>query len=235
MVQGRRILLAAVVALCLLPAWGQHKRDEPGVAPEKVNTEPEVEDLGDGRFRIGSIELDKDAGEFQIPGRILRDEPPLEFLVVIKDGFKAYESLLEVDATAYEFNVACILIGLNPKHGVVPEMHFDPQPVKGDPVDIWVAWELDGKPFRRHAADLIRMGDETLARRQWVYIGSGFTPFGEYLAQVDGTLVGFVHDPSSIIEHRTGLGLKDFGAVEPNRSLTPPVGTPIKFIVKRRG
>ena len=51
------------------------------------------------------------------------------------------------------------------------------------------------------------------------------------MAAQDGTLVGFIHDPASIIEHETGVGLNDYGAVGGNPDVVPPVGTPVTLTV----
>jgi hypothetical protein len=184
--------------------------------------------------RIGEIEVHEAEGWFQVPATVLRDMPPLEFLAATRAGFKAYESLLEVSATALEFNLACILLGLDSKRATRPRSHFDPEPVQGDEVDVWVSWERDGEEVHVDAARLIRKGTQTAPTGQWVYTGSGFAPDGRYLATIDGTAIGFVHDPASIIEHRVGFGLNEFGLVEPNREILPPVGTKVTLTVKRR-
>jgi hypothetical protein len=225
---------ASVICLLLLVSSPGRTGAEgqPKAGPE---TRPNVEALGNQRFRVRLIEVDKANKRFTVPGTILRDKPPLEFFAVTTGGFKAYESLLELGATAYEFNTACILIGLDPDKGQPPKYHFDPKPPEGDPVDIWVSWKVDANTTRVEAADLVRRGEKILPRGEWVYTGSIFTPEGGYLASLDGTLIGFVHDPSSIIEHRSGLGLGDFGSVGPNLSLLPPVGTRLTLTVERRG
>ena len=48
---------------------------------------------------------------------------------------------------------------------------------------------------------------------------------------MDGTLVGFVHDPAAIIEHRIGLGLGDYGAITGNPGVLPPPGTTVVLTV----
>jgi hypothetical protein len=199
-----------------------------------VALQPKVQDLGKGRYRIGLIEVDKVARRIRIPGAVLRREPPLEFFAVATGGFKDYESLLELGATAYEINLACILVGLDSDKADAAQHHFDPKPVEGDPVEIWVEWEQEGKTTRVEAAELIQMGEEMLPRGEWVYTGSVFTPDGQYLAHLDGVVVGFVHDPSSIIEHRTGFGLGNFGAVTANQELLPPVKSRVTLIVEPR-
>jgi hypothetical protein len=194
---------------------------------------PEVVDLGNGKYRVGAIRIDKTQQSFDVDAEILRDAPPLEFLVISKDGFKAYEALIEVDANAYEFNLACILIGLDSANAKAPTYHFDPEPTKGDPVDVFVEWQSQGKTIRVDAAELLVADDKTLPPADWVYTGSGFTPDGQFRAQMDGTMVGFVHDPSSIIEHRTGF-LGAFESLSANQKLLPKVGTRVKLIVANK-
>ena len=194
---------------------------------------PPIEDRGNGRYRIGRVKLDQKRERFAVRGVILRDEPPLEFLAVTTDGVKAYESLIKVRANAHEFNLACILIGLDPEHGRPSRSHFDPEPAGGDPVDLRVVWrKSDGVRTAVDAADLVWAGDEILSAGEWVYTGSRVLPDGRFLAAVDSTLVGFVHDPASIIEHRSGA-LGKFSSVTPNWRLAPPIGTPVTLRVAR--
>jgi hypothetical protein len=168
-----------------------------------------------------------------VPGKILRLDPPLEFLVSAKDGMKAYESLLELQTNAYEFNLACLLIGLDTDKSQPPRYHFDPLPMQGDAVQLHLTWKMAGHTIRVDVADLVQLDGKTMPRDEWVYTGSSFTSDGRYMAQLDGTLVGFVHDPASIIEHRSGFGLERFGDVHPNRALLPPVGTSVTLILTR--
>ena len=244
------LCLATTLLLTLaLPAWADPESAEPsksesfqpGTTGEPAASSgskpaaksPEVRDLGDGRYGIGAIEIDAAKGRFSVPAVVIRLEPPLEFLAIIKDGFKAYESVLEIQADAYQFNLACILIGLDPERGKAVRYHFDPEEPEGYAVELWVEWEVEGETRRIEAADLIKLGDKTLSRGQWVYTGSVFMQDSQYLAQTDGTVIGFVHDPSSIIEHREGL-LGHFGELRVNLEIAPPVGTSVTIRVERR-
>jgi hypothetical protein len=220
------LLVGAISLLCPSVGRGQ---------PSAMVQRPPIEDRGNGRYRIGGVKLDQKRQRFAVRGVILRDEPPLEFLAVTADGFKAYESLLKMRANAHEFNLACILIGLDPEQGKPSRRHFDPDPAGGDPVDLRVAWRTsDGARTTVDAADLVRAGEGTLSRGEWVYTGSRVLPDGRFLAAVDSTLIGFVHDPASIIEHRTGL-LEQFDSVTVNGRVAPPVGTPVTLHVARPG
>jgi len=226
-------LLGLLIFLGTLLFFSSTLTAQPDHDIDKINKKPNIEDLGKGRYRIGSIIVNKPEKSFQVPGEILRLQPPLEFLAVTKGGMKGYESLLELDVNAFEFNLACILIGLDKEKAKAPEFHFSEEPAQGDPVSIWISWEQDGKNVRIPASNSLLEGEKTI-NNNWVYSASGFTPSGEYLASVDGTLVGFVHDPASIIEHTKGLGLGNYGAVSGNAAVLPAVGSKILFTVERK-
>jgi hypothetical protein len=194
--------------------------------------EPRVRDLGGGLYRIGSIEVNKEARKFTVPGTIiaLADGAPIEYLAISRGGSKNYESLVELDVSAVEFNLACILIGLDKDKAVRPQQHFDPIEVTGDVVDVRISWQsADGKremEIERLLKDTADPGDHV-----WVYTGSSFLPDGRYLAEIMGTLIGVVHDPSSIIQHQRGMGLGHYGAVTMDPDTVPPGGTPVTVTV----
>ncbi|TPW09292.1 MAG: hypothetical protein FD130_2589, partial [Halothiobacillaceae bacterium] len=179
-------------------------------------SQPTIKDLGNNRYQVGNIEIDKSRGLFRVPGKIILTDPPLEFLAVTKGGQKAYESLMELEANAYEFNLACILIGLDAAHAKGPEHHFDPAAVDGDRVDMVIEWRQNSQLRSVAVAELLDEGEKSpqYPKSDWVYIGSRFTQDGRYLADLAGVLISFVHTPESIIEHRAGVGLGNYGAVK---------------------
>jgi hypothetical protein len=187
--------------------------------------------VSEGVYRIGAVTLYKEEQRFSVPGRIVRLEPPLEFIAVSLGGVKAYESLIELEADAHVFNLACILLGLEKVPGGAPEFHFDERPVLGPPVSLTISWREEGGRREASVGDLLWDHGRPTAPATWVYTGSGFDATGAYLAAQDGTLVGFAHDPASVIEHKAGIGLGDYGAVGANLDLAPPVGTQIVLTV----
>ena len=222
-----RILLTVAVLYCFLV--------QAAVAdPASSRAQPPVKDLGNGKYRIGAIELDKTNLRFTIPGTILDiADQPLEYIAVTKGGLKAYESLLELQANAYEFNLACILIRLDNKNARLPEFHFDPKPVPGDQVKITIQW-MQGEASKSVGAEQIVLeGGKLVESKRWSYTGSTFDPDNRYLAEMAGTLIGFVHDPSSIIEHQDGLGLGQYGEVLANHAILPPPGTAVYLTVEK--
>ena len=224
------LLPAALAALGVFsPALGAEHVSRP--------ERPFLENLGDQRYRIGGrIEVDKARQSFTVPGVVIDLGPenmPLEFLVIAKGGVKAYESLLEMDANALEFNLACILVGLSARNAVPPRRRFDPAPVEGDRVALWVSWEENGRAFRKKISELIQMAGQIPVSDEWAYTGSFFFRDNQYAAQALGLLVGFVHHPASIIQHRSGLGLGNYGAVTYRRSAGPPPGSSFLLTVER--
>ena len=78
--------------------------------------------------------------------------------------------------------------------------------------------------------DWLQDNDNGNNKEEWVYTGSTFSDDGIYLAKYHGTLIGFAHDPASIIEHQGGLGLRHYGAIVANAQAPPP-GTKINLSV----
>ena len=196
---------------------------------------PPVKDLGDGRALVGGILVDRQAQRFSLPARVIRLEPPLEFLVVGPPAERAYESLLQTRVLPVAFNLACILIGLEAAPGAAPDFHFEPGVLEGPAVRLEVSWTVQGREVRRPAGALLAEDRRPEVSDEWVYVGSQFTADGRYLAAMDGTLVGLVHAPESIIEHRSGLGIGRWGSLSANPAVAPPVGTPVTLHVSRVG
>ncbi|MDX1500443.1 MAG: YdjY domain-containing protein [Woeseiaceae bacterium] len=195
-----------------------------------------MERIGDERYRIGSIVVDRKAKTFTVPGKILHLDEPLEYLAVSAAGMKAYESLLELETSPRDFNLACILIGLDNKNVVRPEYQFDQTPVKGPAVDIAVIFEQDGKTVTIPAANALANGDETFDDDRWAYTGSEMSHDGkQFMAEIGGTLIGFVHDPLSVIEHEHGAGIGAYGSITGNEALLPPEGSAVALRVTARG
>jgi hypothetical protein len=222
-----KLLLTAIFVGQLLSISGHAEQTD------TAKPTPAIEDLGGQRYRLGNIIIHKDKGYFDVTGKVVRIEQPLEFLAVAKGGYKAYESLFELNANAVDFNVACILIGLDKEKGKAPEMHFDSNPSQGDAVTISVIIGSGDKMKTYTAAEMLVEGSRVVKNNDWTFTGSSFSPDGQYMAEMDGTLIGFVHDPSSIIEHHLGVGLNKYGAVGANRNITPPVGTAITLRVEK--
>ncbi len=224
----RRHGLLAVLALPLAlgTAEAQPQSDRPPVG--------ELKSLGGERYQIGRIVIDKAAHRFTVPGRVHALGQPLEYLATAPGGMKAYETLFEVDATGSEFNLACILIGLerDPKDAIANRMRRGP--LIGPRVAIFVAWSDGGKRHQLPAAEAIHNSDSGVKPEsvEWVYTGAPANDLqGRFPADVTGTLVGFKSDENNVIESAVGIGIGAYGSVRGNEML-PPKGSPIELIVE---
>lgn len=215
------------------------------VAPPPQGAAP-VEDLGGGRYRIGAITVDRTTGQFVVPGRVLHlDDAPLEYIAVSRGGVKGYESLLEVDARGTAFNLACILLGLEaPERAATAQ--FERKPPTGPSVRLSLRWQVDGRTVTHTVQEVLDLGARPRGApapppnqqrpppppEDWAYVGSFMRSNDQgYVADATGTLIGFVHDPAAVIEHRTGLGIGAYGSVQGNPKVLPPVGTAVELVV----
>lgn len=206
--------------------------DQPSEPPQPPADAP-AERLDEHRVRVGAIVIDHRAGELRVGGKV-NPAPVLEYLANARQGYKAYESALELDCTAIEFNTALILLGLDPDHGVPSKEKFEAEPPRGDPVEIWVEWERDGETVRRRAEELLfdAAKGRTLAEGPWVYTGSVLLPDGGYLAELDGVLIGFMHTPESIVDSPRELQ-SAWGDVRLHPNLGLEAGTAVEVVVRR--
>jgi hypothetical protein len=188
--------------------------------------------LGDGLLELGPIRIDATNREIRVPGKV-NDVTILEFVANTLGGFKAYESALTLNTDAVTFNTALLLIGLDKKQARVPLRHFDPEPPKGDPVEIWVEWERGAEHRRMRIEQLLfdKRTKQTLSEGPWVYTGSTFLA-DRYLAELDGVLIGFVHSPSPIIENPRDGAVNAYGHVILNPNIGLPPGTAVTLVVK---
>lgn len=206
----------------------------PAVPPAAPAPVGELKSLGDDRYQIGRIVVDKRAGSFTVPGRVQVTGRPLEYLATSPKGRKGYEALLEVDATGSEFNLACIMIGLERAAQQVPLPQFRRATVLGPKVNLFIAWTDNGKATRLPAVEAL-LGPDAGVKAEgidWVYTGSPLsdrTP--QFAADRTGSLIGFVHDASTIIEAATAIGIGAYGSVR-GHPMLPPIGTPIELIVE---
>lgn len=221
-------VMSAVLIAFACTAFAQDKKaEEPKPASQTL-----IEDLGDDRYRIGNIVVDKNKARFSLPAKVLHLDEPLEYLAVQRNGAKGYESLLELDTTAQEFQLAAILVGLDEKHSVKPRYQFDEREAEGQLVEIDITWGTGDNAVTVSAATALLAGDEPMDDDSWVYVGSVPDSQGARLmAEVSGAVIGFVHDPMAIIDHRTGAGIGAYGSITGNAEMLPPEGGTVTLTV----
>ena len=144
-------------------------------------------------------------------------DEPLRSLAVTGAGFKRSESLIELDANAYEIQAACELLGISAG--------------SGDLLEITISWEIDGTTTTVDAADFVLHGVDGLSHDGWIYTGSTLTIGDELKAHHDGTVIGIVQDPAGLITHAAGLAANE--PLAPNLSSLPPADTWVSLTIRR--
>jgi hypothetical protein len=209
-----------------------------GQGPNGEITRPApIEKLGTNLFRLGKVRVDTANREVSVSGRVNPNVRTLEFVANTLDGWRAYESAVTLDTNAITFNAALLLIGLDGAHARgLPKFHFDPAALQGDVVTI--SLECPGGECERMPAERVmfdQLKKEPVGGGKWIYTGSSFLPTGHYLADVDAVLIGFVHDPATMIEYSVGAGLGNYGQIVTNPNIGLAPGTAITLTVKASG
>lgn len=201
------------VLLAASAAFGQ--ASSKGRPPKSMVTK-----VRDGVFRVGTIEVDTLKKEMAVGGHVNDNVTTLEFVANTAGGVKAYESALTIDADGIMFNTALLLLGVDPARSRVPKQHFDPISPKGDPLEIWVAWNSLTGPKKVRIEQLLfdERSKTTMPEGPWVYTGSTFQD-GRYMADTDGVLIGFVHSPSPVIENPRKGAVGAYGSIVLNRNI----------------
>lgn len=221
---ARRLMVGLAIGLV---GHGALADEPPKSAPPPKPGAAEIVDLGGDRYRIGAIVVDKAAKYFEVPAALAHVTETLEYIAVSRGGVKEYESLLVMEASPIQFQVASILIGMDDEESVKSRYQFDTRAVEGAPLRITLSWDDKGERKELSASDSLLLDGKPVAANDWVYTGSFTEPDGRFAAQSVGTLISFVHDPLAIIDHAGGLGIGEYGAITGNPLRLPPVGAPV--------
>jgi hypothetical protein len=219
--------ITSAASISVQPAFAQAAEPPPSIVGS-------LKPLGQERYQIGRIVVDKRSHSFTVPGRVHALDKPLEYLATSPGGRKAYEALLELDASGSEFNLACILIGLERDPKLASSKPPGVANVVGQRVAMSVAWTQDGQRRQVTAAEALFNADARakIESVEWVYTGSFTSIDGTRFApDYTGTLITFIRDPTGIIEAVSGVGVGPYGSMRGSAAL-PPEGSAIELIVE---
>ena len=94
-----------LIVICLVMLAVHAAAEKPEVDAEKL-----VEKLGNNRFKLGDIIIDKNTDSVRFPAKVNMNEGLLELLLCAPYG-KTHESLFTTEVDAIHFNLALIMIG----------------------------------------------------------------------------------------------------------------------------
>jgi len=214
-------LAAAVIAILALPAQSQ--------APKAP---PEAEKIGDDLYRVGKMTVDLKAKTATCSGKVNMQKGMVEYLAVAPQG-KLHESVLNLEVRPLHLQVALILLGLEPKGGL--RYQGDKQVPKGSPVDVFAAWERNGKKVRVPATEMVWdiVKKKPMDPAPWIFSGSMVTKEQGFVADVELSLIATFRDPAAIVNNALPSGADDT-VYKVNERITPPWGTPVTVTLTPR-
>jgi len=185
------------------------------------------------QFQPG-VQIDWARPAVLVEGRVVLRSAPIEFLACF--GGKEHESIIRLNGSAAHVYMALGLIGARP--GSPPRWDEKSRrylPATGDLIDVEVEWRGAKRDRRAPAFDWLRGYEFARAPldRPWVFAGS--RPLSDGMLTADRTGEGFavVDMPNCLVALSRGRPSRNDSLwVGADTSVIPPVGTPVRLVLK---
>lgn len=193
-----------------------------------------IEPMGDQRFRIGKVVLDKKANTVTVPVKVNMTQGILEYALVHDNG-KAHESLFTTSAQPKNIHLACVLLGKTEVPGREwPQSHSGI--TKDQSVKVSVTWPTNG-PMKLYPLEkLIIKTDQPgasesgkeLAAGDWLYSGSHFRG-SVFMAESEGSIISIIGDGAALV-NGLRVGHDNDLLHTANSELLPAQGRTLKMV-----
>lgn len=225
----------AVIAVLfggLVAIVGCAPRPDAKVSEARSTPTGKVVDYGPGLkidYRVPQVEIDSEV--------VLRKGALELFAYSRAQVPKEHESILRTNVSCERIYQALGLIGLTPGR----PMRYDEKTKmvelpSGDPVDVFVRYEIDGKMREHSACDwmLDAAKKAPMAPTHWLFTGSRREEDGTFAANIEGTLVTVVDFPTSLLGLPASHSESDSQLwLLANTDAIPPVGASVTLILRR--
>jgi len=234
------LILVAGVAVIFILSDLYAQDPPPGMSPMQKPSDartakiPIIEKIGPGMFRMGDILISKKFQSVTFPALVNMDKGLLEYLIVRTDG-KTHESLLRTQVQPSDLQLAFLLLGFEGTDRPI-RGQGDPEKPKGEPVEVTIVINRDGKNINIKAEEWISKKVENVShdieKLDWVFTGSVFYN-KRFMAQIEGSIVALYHDPVALVDNASVGGESDeIWFVKEGK--VPPVGTPVTVTIKNK-
>jgi hypothetical protein len=239
MMPSRRFKSVVIVSCAMLAGACQRDENPPAVAatPGKETTaahSPRPVDFGPGLridYRVPQVEIDAEV--------ILREASLELFLYSKSPTPKEHESILRTRVPSSRIYQALGVAGFVPGQ----TMRYFPdtdrvRPPSGDPVEVFVRFERDGKSVEEPATEwMFDVNARTQMRpTHWLFTGSERTEEGQFAADIEGTVITVVDFPSSLLSLPVSHTSSDAQLwLKTNTVRIPPIGTKVVVILRAPG
>jgi hypothetical protein len=199
--------------------------------PANSRLEPRVVEFGPGLridYRVPQVEIDSEV--------VLR-KGALELFAYSRAPVpKEHESILRTEVKCDRIFQALGLIGLRPGRPMRYDMATKTVELPtGDPVEILVRYEANGKTKEHSACDWMidNAKNAPMARTHWLFTGSRGGENGSFAANEEGTLVTVVDFPTSLLGLPASHSESDSQLwLTANTDAIPPLGTKVTLILR---
>ena len=199
---------------------------------------PKVEDLGNSRYRYGSIEFNGKTREIRLPTQVNMSEGIIEYAVVHGQG-KIHESLLVTEVVPSHLQTVLKLCRYKSGEGDVFDPFYPEDQRKGaegakdrgTAIAISVEWEETGERKAQPLSHWIydRKTQQSMSDSPWIFTGSYFYS-GTFMADADGLLVSIYLSSGSIL-NPLAEGTEDDERWLAHADHTPEIGTPVTLVL----
>ena len=228
-----------------LPANTRTPTLPPSIEQSKVQSPDQmpIKEVSPGIYELANVRLDQSKRSITFPANINMHEGPIEYFLVTSYG-KVHESVLKMDVVPFHIHVCSVLLGskgadyeaLNKRFSqlkdneIVPDSELDKmleEGLFGQPVEMTIAWELEGKKHQLAAESLLvsNEDDQQMPPGQWFYTGSRVVN-GIFSAGQSGDAVTVIGDYGSMINY-IGPGFKNDELWKANIEVLPPIYHPV--------
>lgn len=202
----------------------------------------EVEDLGEGRLRIGQVELDQKTRIISFPAVVNMDEGLLEFAVVHENG-KLHESLFSTTTSAMNINIALKLLNYQESPELFPILNEDYESTGEFPevapdiraaarIRFSASWNQNNTNQEVALNELIYhlVLEKPMPPGPWLIQGS-YLHNGTFKAETSGDLCAIFISRSALFNYPgDGHGNDEIWIPNPNK--VPPIGTPVTLSIQ---
>lgn len=196
--------------------------------------EPNVESLGEGRFRLGEIEFHSGTRAIRLPCKVNTKQDVLEYVLVHEQG-KVHESLLTTAVSPLQLQIVLKLLNYTQGRGELLDAYLPPgeapppREAPGETVELLVEWDRNPvvslNPVIRD-----RTTDAPLERGPWILTGSEVIN-GKFQAEVEGSIIALYRDPLALFNSPHPRMVDDENWFPIEKAL-PGAGQPVTLTIR---
>jgi len=195
---------------------------------------PEIKVLSSGVYDFGGIIIDQNDLSFSFEAKCNQISGLVEYALVHENG-KTHESLFTTKIAPRLIHACFLLLKQKPDNFLLQKEKFSEQEIQAfrqKGLEIWVKWDEDGSVFRKSMTSMTLndLSNQTLKEKSFLFTGSKVVE-GEYLAQMDGSIIAIYQDSRAVVNAIDELSSND-DVWLPNEVNLPPLGKNVWISIK---